>query len=105
MPDPVFLLDKEEWDRIIPLGQAIKDKYILVYELMPSESLFKFALKLQHETGYKIICISTKKQKMNNVIFKGTDRPETFLNYIKNAEKCRICCYKFISWNGVLYYI
>lgn len=78
MPDPVFLLDKEEWDRIIPSGQTIKDKYILVYELMPSESLFKFALKLQHETGYKIIRISTKKQKMNNVIFRGTDRPETF---------------------------
>lgn len=84
--DPVFLLTKQEWELLASKTRVIKEKYILVYELMSSKTLFDFALKLQAETGYKIVSISNAKHNRKNVISRGTDRPEIFLNYIKNAE-------------------
>lgn len=85
-PDPVFLLDKEEWMSIAAQPQ-MKDKYILCYALTRSKLMQKAAAKLKKETGYKIVSISPTAVSLvpgdRNIYNAG---PREFLGYLQNAE-------------------
>ena len=85
--DPVFLLSKEQWSEMI---RPIQEKYILLYQVYNSASLFGFAKKLSEEKKCRIISIS---QGLKAAFFhaKGTTRksnvgPVEFLSLIRNAE-------------------
>jgi hypothetical protein len=85
--DPVFLLDKEKWVTLIPERRGKKEKYILLYQLVPSEESIKLANLLQGYYGYEVIEI---RGRVNSLLFgkryMQTESPFKFLSLIKNAE-------------------
>lgn len=84
--DPVFLLDKQKWKTLIS-GKKVQEKYILLYQLVPSEESVKLTDKLQGLYGYKVIEI---QGRVNSLLFgsryKQTESPFEFLSLIYNAE-------------------
>jgi hypothetical protein len=84
--DPVFLLDKEKWNTLIP-ERKIHEKYILLYQLISSVESTKLTNKLQGYYGYKVIEI---QGRVNSLLYgnryKQTESPMEFLSLIKNAE-------------------
>jgi hypothetical protein len=84
--DPVFLIDKGKWETLIP-ERKIREKYILLYQLVPSEESIKLADLLQGYFGYKVIEI---RGRVNSLLFgkryMQTESPFEFLSLIENAE-------------------
>lgn len=79
LPDPVFLLDNMEWEKIVE-KRIIKEKYILVYLIQQDVNVMKNAKKYAETYGYKII--SNKK----SIEFILNNSPEKFLSWIYYAE-------------------
>lgn len=105
--DPTLMLEREDWEQIIPIQRMIKEKYILTYFLythffennIPNE----FIKKLQEKTGYTIINIQMHNMlqvvEANKHIYDCG--PLDFLNLIKNAEyivtnSFHCCVFSFI---------
>lgn len=85
--DPVFLLKKEDWEKIIEDEKIIKNKYILCYFLVSSPILESMIKNLKKKYGYPVVCVQTtaiKRIKADKYIFDAG--PKEFLNLIKNAE-------------------
>lgn len=81
--DPVFLLDKEDWD---PIGtRGFKENYILIYDFDSSHLIKKMAMEIAKEKGYKIYTIHSGKLKYADKYFT-LDGPETFVSLVKNAQ-------------------
>lgn len=82
--DPVFLLDAEQW-----MYKEVSEKeYILVYELMPSDTLMEIAIKFAKKYKKSIIRISGSVHRSRNNLVKEINsvHPEEFLGYIHDAE-------------------
>lgn len=79
VPDPVFLLNKNEWEEIIP-KRIIKQDYILVYLIQDDINVMKNAEKYAKENNFKLI--SNKK----SIEFILNNSPEKFLSWIKYAK-------------------
>lgn len=82
--DPTFLLEKKEWEKI-----AVKpkeNKYILVYLLQPSETIFEHVRKLSELTGCKPILMHLHFFKNNGIKQITTASPEEYLGYFKYAD-------------------
>ena len=83
--DPVFLLSKDEWLKIMPKKKK-DENYILVYEVAYVNGMVEFAKKIAREKNYKLYYASAshkRVKKSKNLI--GVS-PEDFLNYIENAN-------------------
>lgn len=81
--DPVFLLGKEEWDRI---AQIPKDEdYILVY-CLHEQDVYLQAEWLASKTGLKIKCIQNNIKKPIKAEYVLNAGPSEFIGYIKNAK-------------------
>lgn len=81
--DPVFLLDKEDWN---PIGtREFKENYILIYDFDGSHLIKKMAMEIAKEKGYKIYTIHSSKLKYADKYFT-LDGPETFVSLVKNAQ-------------------
>ncbi|MDY3002433.1 MAG: polysaccharide pyruvyl transferase family protein [Romboutsia timonensis] len=81
--DPVFLLDKDEWDNIGT--ESFDEKYILVYDFDKSSLVEKLAKDIANTKGYKIYTINTDKPKYADKHF-NLSGPKTFISLVKNAE-------------------
>ena len=81
--DPVFLLDKREWDKIGT--ETFEDKYILIYDFDNSSLVEKLAIDIANRKGYKIYTISVNKHKYADRHF-NLSGPTTFISLLKNAE-------------------
>jgi hypothetical protein len=84
--DPVFLLEKEQWDTIA-IDPILKEKYILVYDLNGGENLISLAQKIKKHNGYRIICITdkiTKQYKNCHQIYSAG--PAEFVGLFRNAD-------------------
>ena len=81
--DPVFLLDKNEWDNIAT--ETFNDKYILVYDFDKSNLVKQLATDIADKTGYKIYTINADKPKYADKHF-NLSGPKTFVSLVKNAE-------------------
>ena len=81
--DPVFLLDKKEWDKIG--NETFNDKYILVYDFDKSSLVEKLATDIAKKKGYKIYTINADKPKYADRHF-NLSGPNTFVSLVKNAE-------------------
>lgn len=58
-PDPVFLLDRDEWRRLLGLTEEKRAvDYILVYALIEDAALYKRARELSRETGWKTVVVT-----------------------------------------------
>ena len=84
--DPVFLLGREEWDKIITTP-AINEPYIFCYFLNTSSFAVEVVNRLRKITGYKVVNFSvdpiTKFHCDYNL--RRTD-PCDFVGFIKNAS-------------------
>lgn len=80
--DPVFLLDKYQWEKMLP--PVIKDqKYILLYDFDQNYVVEKIAKKIAEEKKARIISVFKTKVQANIYSDMG---PLEFLNLIKDAE-------------------
>ena len=80
--DPVFLLDKSEWDNLAenPIEQK---NYIFVYGTQMSDTLKHFAETLHKKTGLPLISVFPLK---NAKVVGGIIGCKEFVNYVKNAD-------------------
>ena len=83
--DPTFLLEKEEWRKIEKKPQN-KEKYIILFIIRKSETIFRFAENLARVKGCKLIYISNDRKKEVDATYIGGISPEEWLGYIDNAE-------------------
>lgn len=84
--DPTFLLTKQQWERLCDFEKNNLGSYVLIYELIRSDSLREFACGIAKEKNYKVICISDEWDNKDNVKFLYGASPEEFLWLIKNAK-------------------
>ena len=84
--DPVFLLNKKQWNKIINRSKPIQEKYILFYRLLPSEDAELFAKQLSLKTGFKLITITAIAMPFPKKNTFQTKNPVEFLQLIRNAE-------------------
>lgn len=90
--DPTLMLEKEDWEQIIPKPRMIKEKYILTYflhtQFFENNIPNKFIKKLQEKTGYTIVNIQMHNmlQVVEADLHLYECGPLEFLNLIKNAE-------------------
>jgi len=84
--DPVFLLPKDVWSKIVP-ARKVEEKYILLYNLLSDPKLNRIAKELGEKKGIKVIeitgSIKKKKPKGNVETIVG---PLDFLSYVYYAE-------------------
>lgn len=79
--DPVFLLTKEEWDKIcLPIN---KEKYIFVTDFDRSEVMAKYAKELSKKYNAKIL--SLVPLGYEDEVYRENQGPLGFLSLIKNA--------------------
>jgi hypothetical protein len=81
--DPVFLLDRGEWDSLCTHQE--KDKYLLVYDFDRNDLIKRAAIQISREKNLKIYSIDHYKCKYANKSFPFAG-PEVFVSLIKNAE-------------------
>ena len=87
--DPTLLLNKEDWMKVASYPYEIKNKYILVYELIPSPYIKDLAKTLSKEKGLVIVrlCKNTAPETKEKGIICITDAgPAEFIGLFANAE-------------------
>jgi hypothetical protein len=86
--DPVFLLDKEQWSKLIPLNlKRRRKKYILFYHHTPSSDAEHLTQRLSDQYGYEIIEVNSKVMPYAvGRKYKNTVSPGEFLGLIRDAE-------------------
>lgn len=84
--DPTFLLEKEDWFTFTGKSK-FKEKYILVYVLIYNPLINSVIEKLKHETGYKIVIISSNARNLikGDKVIRNAGIEE-FLNLFRYAE-------------------
>lgn len=84
--DPVYLLNKSEWESICENSE--KRKYIVVYALHHIQAIYDYARKLADSYNAKmyVISVELKEIKRGNDKFFWNPKIEKFLSLIKNAE-------------------
>lgn len=89
--DPVFMFDKEEWEKLIPSKTEYNEKYIFAYFLGANSEHRKAVKELAEKTGLKIITLRHLDQFVeedeNFGDYAPYDvRPDKFLNLLRGAE-------------------
>lgn len=81
--DPVFLLNKEDWNKLST--KEYTGKYILIYDFDNSNLIREIAIEIARINGYKIYSINQTSYKYADKYFIN-EGPETFVALIKNAQ-------------------
>ena len=81
--DPVFLLPKDEWNKIS--NKEFKEKYILVYDFDNNKLIENIAKDIANKYGYKIYTICSGKQGYEDKSFHS-EGPDTFVSLVKDAK-------------------
>lgn len=84
--DPVFLLDREQWNKITPEAR-VKKPYILCFRMLRHDAFQPLVDKLKRETGWQVVSIqprADKKLKADKYLFDVT--PQEFVQLIRDAE-------------------
>ena len=84
--DPTLLLDKDQWNELLPKDLPCKGKYILAYFLTPNPIFIKSASNYARVRGLKLKLFFTDKTYYNLDCELITAGPIEILNYVKNAE-------------------
>ena len=82
--DPTFLLDKSSWLKISD-SPKLKNKYIFIYDLVPSQELITFANKMATKFHLDIVSFSNRNGFKNNVLWLQNCSPSSFLGLLNNA--------------------
>lgn len=83
--DPTLLLNREEWNRLLPVERECKEKYVLYYRLLEKsfdeEQIKRFAKCL----GCTLIILDGRIKELKKDTF-STSGPKSFVALIKYAE-------------------
>lgn len=88
--DPVYLLEKKQWDELAKRSKLDleKEKYVLAYGFKRQKDLFSYARELADKKGYKLYSINTNFEdfllNVDKYYYNAT--PYDFINLIKNAQ-------------------
>lgn len=82
--DPVFLLSREQWDKILPTS-SIEEKYLLVYDTEQSNKIRDIALLIAKERRLKIFNVSCSRKSYVDKNFLASS-PIDFVQLIRDAE-------------------
>lgn len=97
--DPVFLLSKEQWEKLVPEEKPM-EKYILVYNLRGEPAVNQLADRLQLKTGYAVKHLTFDVSTWSKKAYLDLADPPRFLWLIKNAE-----CLVASSFHGIAFSI
>ena len=83
--DPVFLLSKDEWERLLPKDKSFDSNYLLVYDTEGSEQLKDIAIGIASEKHLAIWNVSAFKFGYAEKNFSD-DGPMKFVSLIRGAS-------------------
>ena len=83
--DPVFLLDREEFDRVSS-KRKIKGDYVLLYSIVSNAEMTKVALDYANRHGLKLVEICAQKDRDAKHTQMTTYGPSEFLSAFKYAK-------------------
>ena len=88
--DPTLLIDGSEWRKIEEKPRAVSEPYILVYNMLTSEYIFRAADALSRQTGIGVVFVNHKNDK-NRFKYRGFKyleafSPQEFLWLIDHAD-------------------
>lgn len=92
VPDPVFLLEKHEWENLISIGKETKEPYIFAYFLGVNEENRKKSIQFATDKKLKIRFVSFMDyaqfewEKEHSEMLASPMGVEEFLQNIANAE-------------------
>ena len=86
VPDPVFLLHRNEWEKLCRGKRIVKEKYVLLFILHDNASTVEFAEKLSNNSKFKLISISNSIKRVGSSKKVKGCGPEEFLKLIRDAE-------------------
>lgn len=89
--DPTMLLEKEEYEKMLPEKKVVEGDYVLVYSLNYSYKIFREASKLAKRNSCKMVVLKRSfcppdVSRYDNSIELYAESPENFLWLIKNAK-------------------
>ena len=83
--DPVLLLDRDEWDRLLPPLSG-EDRYIFVYVTHLNDTITRFIDELKKVTGLKVVqAINGPKQGLRQGVLQ-VQKPEEWFRLLKGAS-------------------
>ena len=83
--DPVFLLDKEDWNNITP-PKNVKGKYILIYDFEQNPEIKRLAMDISKTKDIQIVSVTDYiKIKYSDVVINNAG-PLEFLSLIKHCD-------------------
>ena len=97
--DPTFLLNSEDWNKLISKNK-VKKKYILVYQVRKYPETIKIANELANQIGGVVIELVASLDRKYIKYRDQTASPEDFVSYIKHAE-----CIVTTSFHGTAFSI
>ena len=98
--DPTLLLDKKEWENIIPLKSSLNFKYMLLYSIGTSAFDIAKVRNYAKKHGCELVILSgTATQKTTKFLYT-TAGPYVFIDLIKQAE-----CVFTSSFHGLAFSI
>ena len=87
LPDPVFLLTRDEWKSLFTEYDKNKKGYILLYLMAKTQSAINFAKRLSQITGLKVVFIDNYEiRNMFSFKVKRGIGPKEWLNLFENCE-------------------
>lgn len=99
VPDPVLLLEKEEWRKIErPVEDLKPQSYVLLYYFKITKPLVDFARKKAAEYGCELVCIQGTGKKIPDTRTIRDASPNEFLWLIDNAK-----CVVTTSFHGTMF--
>lgn len=89
--DPTMLLEKEDYEKMLPEKKVVEGDYILVYSLNYSYKIFREASHLAKRNSCKMVILKRffcppKISRYDNAVELYAESPENFLSLIKNAK-------------------
>lgn len=87
--DPTLLLDREQWRDVMKHMSGIPDKYILVYQLLPSATIPQLALQLGREMECPVLFLAKRAYGIkapNGMQVVYDAGPAEFVDLIANAQ-------------------
>lgn len=86
--DPVFLLTKEEWNKVALTPDVVKKyrgRYIFVYRLNGGEPLMNLAKKISNATGLPVVCVAMDCRSTGGAKMIYDAGPRELLGLIKDS--------------------
>lgn len=84
--DPTLLLDKKDWESILPKSNTYISKYVLGYFLSPNTSYINAAIAYAKQRSLRFVLFFTDESYLKHDCELISAGPIEFLNYIKHAD-------------------